>query len=434
MNRATVRQKYCSSLCMIGNLIRIYICGAVVGGSVALIVGCFRVAHDQSFARLLVWFNQADWWDMWIWGTILFFLALVIGFIVRSVPLIPGSGIPQTELILAGRLSVSTSAWGQVLIAKFAGSWLALMGGLSLGREGPCVQMGSAAGAIWGRVFGNSTAIGSHWIIAGSAAGLAAAFGAPIAGVVFVFEEMKNRVDRFNIICTVAAVFSAHLVIIHFFGLGRLFPFAYFIPPSFTESWSLLLVSGIMGLIGVFYTTLLLHLKDAEKRQQWLPQELRTLPALIVAGILAFTFPEILGGGDNLIRHLVTSVSLLWLLLFFLLKLGFSILSYLGNVPGGLLMPLLCIGALAGRLLGAELTSLGLVSSVSGESFILFGMIGMFAASVRAPLTGIALVLEMSGCISCLPGFAVVAFLASRTAAWLGCPPVYDALKARIVK
>lgn len=414
-------------------MIRTCIHGLVVGGSVALVVGCFRVAHDQGFARLLVWFNQADWWDMWIWGAVLFFLALFIGCLVRGVPLIPGSGIPQTELILAGRLSVSTSTWIRVLIAKFTGSWLALMGGLSLGREGPCVQMGSAAGAILGCLFRSPVATGSPWIIAGAAAGLAAAFGAPIAGMVFVFEEMKNRIDRCNILFVVTAVFGAHLVIIHFFGLGRLFPFAYFTPPSLVESWVLLPASGIMGLLGVCYNTLLLRLKDAEKARQWLPPELGTLPALIVAGILAFTFPEVLGGGDKLIRDLPMSFSLLWLLFLFLLKLGFSIFSYLGSVPGGLLMPLLCIGALAGRLLGVELAELGLVSSASVESFILFGMIGMFAASVRAPLTGIALVLEMSGCMPCLPGLAVVAFLASRTAAWLGCPPVYDALKARIV-
>ena len=94
---------------------------------------------------------------------------------------------------------------------------------------------------------------------------------------------------------------------------------------------------------------------------------------------------------------------------------------------------MLCIGAILGGLAGQGMLGLGLIGPDMAGSFVLFGMIGFFAAMVRAPLTGIALVLEMTGALACLPGALVVGFLASYTATALKCPPIYDSLRAAIV-
>ncbi len=244
---------------------------------------------------------------------------------------------------------------------------------------------------------------------------------------------MKNRLTPVNILFALTAAFAAQTVAARLFGLGRLFPFAHFTPPPFSQWWALLLLGGLIGLLGVAYNVLLIRFKDAEARRNPLPTGLRTLPALLVAGVLAFTFPQVLGGGDGLIVTLGTAPTpMRLLLLLFVLKMTFSIFSYMGNVPGGLLMPLLCIGALAGHATGGALAAAGLMDPAGADAFIVFGMAGLFAASVRAPLTGIALVLEMSGTVACLPGTALVAFLASLLASRLGCAPVYDSLKARI--
>lgn len=407
--------------------------GILTGLCVGVVVACFRKAHDWCFAKLLAWFGTAPehWWIVPLWGAALVIVAAFIGRLVLAEPLIPGSGIPQTELALAGRLN--PSAWLRVLAAKFAGSWLALMGGLSLGREGPCVQMGSAVGALVARHAGHPDPKENPWLIGGAAAGLAAAFGAPVAGVVFAFEEMKNRLTPVNIIFTLTAAFGAQAVAEHLFGLGRLFPFAHFTPPPLSRWWALLLIGAALGLLGVIYNTLLLRFKDTEVRWNRLPAGLRTLPALLAAGVLAFIVPQVLGGGDSLITNLgTTSVSLRVLVLLLVLKTAFSVFSYQGNVPGGLLMPLLCIGALAGHVAGGVLAAAGLMDSAGADACIVFGMAGLFAASVRAPLTGIALVLEMSGALACLPGTFLVAFSASLLADRLGCAPIYDSLKARV--
>lgn len=409
--------------------------GVLTGLCVGVVVACFRKAHDWSFARLLAWFDAAPehWWIVPLWGVALVLAAVLIGRLVAAEPLIPGSGIPQTELALAGRLTIAPSSWVRVLAAKFAGCWLALVSGLSLGREGPCVQMGGAVGALIARSAGHSEAKENPWIIGGAAAGLAAAFGAPVAGIVFAFEEMRNRLTLVNSLFALTAACGAQAVAEHLFGLGRLFPFAHFTPPPLSHWWTLLLMGAGLGLLGVAYNTMLLRFRDTEARWNTLPAGLRSLPALLVAGVLAFTFPQVLGGGDGLIASLgSTSVSLRLLLLLLVLKTAFSVFSYQGNVPGGLLMPLLCIGALAGHAAGGALVAAGLLDPADADACIVFGMTGLFAASVRAPLTGIALVLEMSGAIACLPGAFLVAFSASLLADRLGCAPIYDALKKRL--
>lgn len=412
--------------------------GVLIGLGVGVVVGCFRRTHDSVSALLLPWLGTARVhpWIVPAWFAVLVVLAWVLGRLVKAAPLIPGSGIPQTELVLSGDLPVPPSTWPKVLAAKFAGGWLAITAGLSLGREGPCIQMGGALGAmvaLIARMRGGARQRNNPAIIAGAAAGLAAAFGSPTAGMLFAFEEMKSPGSAVNIVAATASAYTAEAVIEHVFGLGRLFPFAHFQPPALAEAWTLLPLGLLLGALGVVYNRCLLWMKDREARQTLLPQSLRALPPLLAAGALAFLYPQALGGGDGLIVRLgQESYTFQALLLLAGLKFLFSLYSYTGATPGGLLMPLICIGAIFGHMAGQALAAWGLVPPEAAHSYIIFAMAGYFAAIVRAPLTGIALVTEMSGANTCLPGALAVAFLANITATALRCPPVYDSLKARI--
>ena len=120
--------------------------GLAVGLCAGGVVGLLRLSHDRAASRLALWLDgwREALWIVPLWFAVLVALALILRRIVRETPLISGSGIPQTELALAGRLSFT---WWRVLLAKFMGSWLALFGGLALGREGPSIQMGGAVGA-----------------------------------------------------------------------------------------------------------------------------------------------------------------------------------------------------------------------------------------------------------------------------------------------
>lgn len=419
--------------------------GAIIGLLVGCVVGLFRTSHDRLSAfladRLSLWPEHL--WLIPAWFILLVGISWVLGRLVKAEPLIRGSGIPQLELLLAGRLDVPRSRWPKVLAAKFAGSWLAVVAGLSLGREGPCIQMGGAVGAIMAGP-GSAHSLAHHpAVVGGAAAGLAAAFGAPLAGVLFAFEEMRSRRSAPHILSALSASFSAQLVARHLFGLEQLFRFDHFRPPVLSQCWLIPLLGIVLGLMGILYNRSLLMLKDAEDGQTLLPESLRTLPPLMIAALLAFVCPQVLGGGDGLIVSLGAAlsgvpllagftVSALAIVLF--VKFVFSLYSYTGGVPGGLLMPLVCIGALAGDLTGEALASVGLLDARAVGSFLVFAMSGLFAAIVRAPLTGIALVMEMTGAFACLPGAFVVSFLASGTATFLRCQPIYESLKERMTK
>ena len=154
--------------------------------------------------------------------------------------------------------------------------------------------------------------------------------------------------------------------------------------------------------------------------------------------MLALIFPPVLGGGDELIASLAqltpTPETMLRLLaVTLLLKISFALFSYTGNVPGGILMPILCIGALLGALYGQSLLALGLADAKMWPAFIIYGMAGFFSAVIRTPYTGTAVAAEVSGSFVSLPGCALSAFLASWTANSLRTAPIYASMRAAIV-
>ena len=414
--------------------------GIATGLTCAVVICFFRLFRDSAApviaSRLSAW--KEDWWIAPLWLLILIAAARVLGWLVKKVPLISGSGIPQTELIVRGRLHLSRRDWLRVLPAKFTGCLISTLGGLSLGREGPCIQMGAATAALLTGLWERFTFSGHIHIAAGAAAGMTAAFGSPVAGLLFVFEEMKSRFTWGGFIAVGCAVTTAALATRHLFGFGLVFPFEHIQPLPVSSLWLLPPMGLLMGVCGVLYNKALLGTKNAEALHTPLSQNWRILPPMLAAFLLAFACPAVLGGGEelagSLIQHAAVPSSVLTaLLILTALKIAFSLFSYTGNVPGGILMPMLCIGALLGALCGQTLLASGLIPPDRWEAFILYGMAGFFVSMVRVPLTGTALVLEMSGALPCLPGVLIVSFIASWTANALRCPPVYDSLRAAIV-
>ena len=414
--------------------------GCLLGVAAAIVICCFRLCMDTAAPRILNWLSgwQERWWTALVWMMVLIAAARFLGWLVSRVPLISGSGIPQTELVVLGKLHLSRHDWLKILPSKFVGCLVSTLGGLSLGREGPCIQMGAATAALVSGIWERFTFSGHIHIAAGAAAGMAAAFGSPIAGVFFVFEEMKTRFTKGGLLVVAFAVTTAALVTKHIFGFGLIFPFEHFQPLPLYQSWLYLLMGLMMGAAGVLYNKALLGTKNFEALHTPLPQSWRILPPMLAAFVLAFTFPIVLGGGEHLVKELNELVGspaalLKFLLLLGLIKISFALFSYTGNVPGGILMPMLCIGAVLGALSGLLFLAMEFIPAEYWQTFIVYGMVGFFVSMVRVPLTGTALVLEMSGALFCLPGAAIVALTAFWTANALKCPPVYDSLRAAIV-
>lgn len=421
--------------------LRLIVQAAFVGGCTGGVIGVFRWLYDHGNAWIVAALRHgADTaaTALIVFGTLIL-LALIVGQLVRREPLISGSGIPQMELALAGQLPFP---WLRIVVAKFVGTLLSLSGGLSVGREGPSIQMGAAVGCGFGQLFqrltGEDPGHAPRFLIAGSVAGLTAAFGAPFAGILFAFEEVKTIVTVPLLLFTGVASFSAWFVIDVLFGFGLVFPFADIPSLSWTQMWIPLVVGVGTGLFSAAYNTALLGVTRLHDRQTLAPAGLKPLLPFLLSGVLLYTYPQVLVGIGYSAADLggLTSGGPLPLgpLAFLLLvKVCFSILSFASGVPGGLLMPMLAIGSMVGAVAGTLFIGNAFAAAPQLPAYLVLGMTGLFSGTVRAPLTGTALVAEMSGAFQCFPEMALVAFVSTAVANRAGSPPVYDSLKRRIL-
>ncbi len=419
---------------------RLLVQAAFVGGGTGGVIGAFRWLYDHGSAWIVEALRhepQTSGTALIVFGTLIL-LALVVGQLVRKEPLISGSGIPQTELALAGLLPFP---WFRIVIAKFVGTLLSLSGGLSVGREGPSIQMGAAVGCGFGQLFqklaGGDPDHAPRFLIAGSVAGLSAAFGAPLAGMLFAFEEVKTIVTVPLLLFTGMASFAAWFVIKILFGFGLVYPFADIPSLDWAQLWLPLLVGVGTGLFSALYNAALIGVTLAHDRQKLVPAPLKPLLPFLLSGILLYAYPQVLAGIGYSTADLggLTHAPLAFGPLAFLLlmKIGFSILSFASGVPGGLLMPMLAIGGMTGAAAGTLAIGLDVSTAPQLPAYLVLGMTGLFAGTVRAPLTGIALVAEMSGAFQCLPEMLIVGFVSTLVANRVGSPPVYDSLKRRIL-
>ncbi|NCC68926.1 MAG: ClC family H(+)/Cl(-) exchange transporter, partial [Clostridia bacterium] len=355
----------------------------------------------------------------------LIILGAIVGFIVKSEPLASGSGIPQVEDQLQGRIQ---PRWLRVILAKFVGGALCILGGLSLGREGPSIQLSAMAAQGLAEKTTPSD-IGKKYLIAsGACAGLAAAFNAPLAGAMFGLEEVHKNFSKLALLSALLASILADYLSKAFFGtvssldmglVGHV-PFQYY---------ALFVVVGvIMGLVGALYNKVLLATQKLYSKLP-LPVWVRIIIPFIFAGVIGLFYPEILGSGHNIINGLSAgNFALGFMILLLVGKFAFSMICYGSGAPGGIFFPLLVIGALVGAVLGKVFVLLFGLDETYVINFMLLGMCGMFAGVVRAPVTGIILVLEMSGSLTQLAGLTIAAAAATMVADYLGSAPIYDSL------
>jgi len=367
-----------------------------------------------------------------IWIIILAIVGYIVGVLVKREPMISGSGIPQVEGQLLGKLKMN---WLRVIIGKFAGGVLSIGSGLSLGREGPSVQLGAAVGQGFSKTFKRIKLEEKYLITSGSSAGLAAAFNAPLAGVMFALEEAHKNFSPLVLLSTISAALSADYVSRGFFGLKPVFDFKHISTLPLKYYLYIIILGVVLGGLGVVFNKSLLKTQDLYQKMKWIPKEFRIIIPLLMSVIIGLCLPHVLGGGHELIVSLVTteSMPILFLLIVFLVKFIFTMTSYGSGAPGGIFLPLLSIGALIGGIYGLVLVNLLHVNKSFLSTFIILAMAGYFTAIVRAPITGTILVTEMTGSFNMLLSIAMVSITAYIIADLLGSKPIYESLLERFL-
>lgn len=355
-------------------------------------------------------------------------VGIVVAVLTRYVfPGVRGSGVNQTKAALYihnGYISVRT------VIGKFLLSALAIGSGQSLGPEDPSLQIGAGVASLIGRRVGLSRTKLRLFAPVGAAAGLAAAFNAPISAILFVIEEVIGKWTAGVLGSIVLAAVSSVAVARWFWGAQPMFR----IPSITLRDPRELLAYSVLGIIGGFASLIfaksLGFLRPRLRSQpQWSQMLQPAVAGLIVGCIGYFGFPEVMGAGYGAIDQAMhAQFALKALVLLALLKILATTVSFSSGTPGGMFAPTLFIGAMLGASVGAfeKIFFPHLTGSVG--SYALVGMGVLFAAFLRAPLTSVFMVLEVSGNYSIiLPVILAntIAYLISRS---LQPTPIFELL------
>ena len=415
--------------------LRLLLEGLAVGLGAGISISIFRyLLAGSEILRPMIYHNlkealaegQWQWLALYILSFII--IAYLLKLIVAREPMCTGSGIPQIKGILQGDMSMR---WFSVLWSKIIGGVLAIGAGMSLGREGPSVQIGACVGQGLSQTSRRTRFESRILMTAGAGAGLAAAFNAPLAGVIFGLEEMQKTISPALLLTGITASITAATVTEVVFGMSPVFSMGYLLPLPL-NLFDVLVVAGIViGLLGRLFNIALAYSLNTYSKLGLSGLKKPLLPLTLAAG-LGFVLPEILGGGNLLVDSLVvTDYTIGFLCLLFVGKFLFTMICFGSGVPGGIFLPMLVLGAAGGAVLAKLLVLAGLLPAMYYADIIVFGMAAYFSAVVKSPVTGSILILEMTGSFQHMLALLVVSLTAYVISDLTGGRPVYDELLDR---
>lgn len=413
-----------------------YLLAALCGGLTGVIGAGFHLAVDTLSV-----------WPSWLVarfgsgvGTVVLAagiaaVTLVAAFFLtrRIAPEAAGSGVQEIEGAMEGLREVR---WRRILPVKFVAGVLSLSSGLVAGREGPTIHMGAAIAAAISERLRFQTAELRGLLAAGAAAGLAAAFNAPLAAILFIIEETRKqfaytfRAYTGVIIASASSAIAMELV-------GGTAPQLRLdnaeMPLSMLPAF--LALGVVLGGVGrVFNRTILFMLDWTAKTFRKVP----FVPALVVGatvGALALILPQAVSGGELLIPGLVTgNLPLVTLLLLGVLRFVGAMVSYPVGVPGGIFSPMLTLATALGLIFALLMEALLPLPPLASAAFAIAAMGGLFSATVRAPLVGVVLAAELTGGYALILPLIVTCMTSNAVAQALGGRPIYELLLERTLR
>ncbi len=399
--------------------------------AVALLAAGFAIAFRAALGLVLQrWGNGADVVSAAraapVWLRILApatggLLAGLLGILVARAP--AGQGVADVmEAVVLGRVRLSM----RVTLLKSLSSWLAIASGGSLGREGPLIQLGGAAGKWLSDRLELSMTRTRVLIAAGTAAGFAAAYNTPLAAVLFVLEVVVGVVALDTLVPVLTATVVATALTRAVVGEGPIYGQRAFHLSSPAE----LLAFGGLGLfaaLGAQAFMRLLSLGETLFRQPWLKPPWRSALGGLLAGGLVAMLPEVAGNGYEPLNAILNGSFAvgftLWLLLGKCLATTASVSS---GSPGGVFTPTLLLGGGLGFVYAAALSHTGLTLGPAG-GYALVGMAAATAATTHAPMMAAVMVFELSGDYAIALPLVLATALATFASRWLRSDSIYTA-------
>ncbi len=356
-------------------------------------------------------------------------------YLVRKfAPETSGSGVHEIEGALDG---LRPLRWKRVMPVKFIASLFSLGSGLLLGREGPTIQLGANTGQMVKDIFNHPDHQKNPLVSAGAAAGLASAFNAPFSGIVFVMEEMHGhfKYTFFSLAAIMVASGTADFVVRALVGADPVIKMVVFETPPLSSLWLFILLGMLFSLVGYVFNKMLVLSLDFFGRLSKGTIYMSAIAAGLIIATVGILYPNMISGGYDTIRlALDESFTLRFLAILFIGRLLLTVFSYGIGVPGGIFAPLLALGVVFGVLYGNIMQQYFPDLIQHPGIFAVAGMAGIFAATVRAPLTGLMLAVEMTSNFELLLPLIFTTATASLITTQLGNQPIYTILLERALE
>lgn len=436
-------------------------------GGIAGIISGILVGFFNYFARYLIQWSETIYKGVLehLWAIPLFFagligLAFLMALLHKYIPNVRGSGIPNVEGSVRGYLSYRS---GRTLLGTFIGSFMSYIAGLPLGSEGPSVQIGAMGSQGITQLLKAKLTWRRYVMAGGAGAGIAVAFNAPLTGIIFAMEECQKRLSPITLLCGSSAVifgtatFRTLGMIIKdlkwssttmLFNIEGLMPLGNLNELSawgeFAGVMGMLALMGIiLGVLAVVFNVLLVRSqKFTDKYVKQFPYWARLVIAFVMTGVFGLIFTKFFEdgfafvntGGHSMIDELCHNglkYSVLLLLLIIFVRMILMLLCFNAGATGGLFIPMLAMGALSGAVLGKMFIAMGMNEEYF-PALVLIAMTTFFGASVRAPITAIVLIVELSGYDSDFLPTGIAIFTAFLVAELMGNTPLYDSLLERL--
>jgi chloride channel protein, CIC family len=394
----------------------------VIGALTGLVVVAFILLTERAGMRLYPVGGAR-------WRRLLFPVAgsLSVGYLLfRYFPNARGSGVPQTKVALyahEGRITLRT------VLGKFFCTSATLASGIPLGREGPSVQVGAGIASVLGRLLGLRPEKVKALLPVGAAAAIAAAFNTPLAAVLFALEEIVGDLHAPVLGSVVLASATSWGVLRLLLGNSPLFkvPQYQLVHPGEFAIYAVLGVAG--GLVSVAFTQLLLFIRGHFLRFSPKTVWFQPVAGGLLVGCLGWYVPQVLGVGYGYVGLALNgnmAVKLMALLI--VLKLVTVTTSYASGNAGGIFGPALFIGAMLGGCVGTLAHYLFPAYTATPGAYALVGMGAAFAGIVRAPMTSVVMIFEMTQDYAVIVPLMIANLVSLFIASRLQKQPIYEAL------
>ncbi|MEG0022849.1 MAG: chloride channel protein [Cetobacterium sp.] len=370
-------------------------------------------------------------------GIVIFIIlsSCFLGYITKNYPMTRGGGVGFVKADVEDNIDFSSSNKVVLrdILYRLIGAVTALSSGLSFGIEGPAIELGAETGQAIGNASNSQEKEKKYLVTSGAAAGLSAAFNAPLTGMIFALEQIMNNISTPHIMAIFISTTIVSGMTYKVFGLRPFFDFQLLDVIRLQDYYVIVIFSLITTIMGKCYFKLASFFENMNKRIK-LPDIIKPIVPITIAIFVSYYFFYLTGEGYIIANKIIfNDFSLSYLVVILVAKLIYFVYSSSTFIPGGSFVPLISIGAILGKIYGLVIVKFFNFPNEYIICFIVLGMSLLMTSIFRAPITSVVLIVEITGATNLFYPLAIGTIFVMLFSSILKMNPLYDsALKKYI--